>query len=108
MAFPINFTRNGILAKCFENGLTIEEASRLTGIPRSSVGYYHSKFVRYAHEGTPLPVNPGSNFDSVLKMGRIVQDKLKLQVNVQELEAEGKISQAVELLKFNELKRRAG
>jgi hypothetical protein len=51
-----NPARNSDLYRLWQEGHTIEEASLLTGIPRSTVGYYHKKYKRYAKEGRPVVI----------------------------------------------------
>jgi hypothetical protein len=51
-----NPARNRDLYRIWQEGDTIEEASLLTGIPRSTVGYYFKKYKRYAKEGRPVVI----------------------------------------------------
>lgn len=51
-----NPARDRDLFRLWQEGETIEEASLLTGIPRSTVGYYYKKYKRYAKEGRPVVI----------------------------------------------------
>jgi len=46
-----NYERNQLLEQYWREGKTVDEAAELTGIPRSTVGYYYRKFNRYARTG---------------------------------------------------------
>ena len=52
----MRFMQCQILYRLWQEGDTIEEASLLTGIPRSTVGYYYKKYKRYAKEGHPVVI----------------------------------------------------
>jgi hypothetical protein len=51
-----NPARNRDLCRLWHERHTIEEASLLTGIPKSTVGYYYKKYKRYAKEGRPVVI----------------------------------------------------
>lgn len=49
-----NLERNRVVYELWEKGLTVDKIASLTGIPRSTVGYYVRKFNRLAAEGKPV------------------------------------------------------
>ena len=49
-----NLERNKIIYDLWESGYSVRQISSLTGIPRSTVGYYVRKFNRLAAEGKPV------------------------------------------------------
>ncbi len=51
-----NLYRNRLIFKMWTVGRAIDQISLLTGIPRSSVGYYVRKFNKRAQKGTPIPI----------------------------------------------------
>ena len=53
---PPNHERNALLYIHWRDGNTAEETAALTGIPKSTVGYYYRKFNRYAKMGIDPPV----------------------------------------------------
>ena len=55
-----NLERNKRIYELWEKGHTVDQISSLTGIPRSTVGYYVRKFNRLAAEGKPV-VFPGAH-----------------------------------------------
>ena len=55
-----NLERNKHIYELWERGLTVDRISSLTGVPRSTVGYYVRKFNRLAVEGKPT-VFPGAH-----------------------------------------------
>jgi len=54
MAIP-NRDRNLVVYHHWRDGKTVDETAVLTGIPRSTVGYYFRKFNRYAKMGIDPP-----------------------------------------------------
>jgi hypothetical protein len=54
----INADRNRQVQALWNTGRTIDEISLLTGIPRSTVGYYVKKFKKYRQKGQSLRLNP--------------------------------------------------
>ena len=52
--YKSNPDRNAIIYELWEKGNTVSEISLMTGIPRSSVGYYVRKFNKYAKDGRPV------------------------------------------------------
>jgi len=57
---PSNVERNKVIFGLWEKGLTVDQISSRTGIPRSTVGYYIRKFNRLAAKGKPA-VFPGTH-----------------------------------------------
>ena len=55
-----NLERNKRIYELWENGRTVDRISFLTGVPRSTVGYYVRKFNRLAVEGKTV-VFPGAH-----------------------------------------------
>jgi len=55
-----NIERNKQIYELRSLGYTIEEISLITGIPRSTVGYYVKKFKKYENEGKPLKLAASS------------------------------------------------
>lgn len=49
-----NLERNKLVYELWEKGLPVNRISSLTGIPRSTVGYYVRKFNKLAAEGKPV------------------------------------------------------
>jgi len=49
-----NMNRNKVIYELYERNLTVDEISNITGIPRSTVGYYVRKFNKLAVEGKPV------------------------------------------------------
>lgn len=49
-----NLERNRAIYELWERGLTVDKIASLTGVPRSTVGYYVRKFNRLAAEGKPI------------------------------------------------------
>jgi transposase len=60
MPYQSNLERNAVIYQHWQEGKTIEEISTLTGVPRSTVGYYVRKFNAAARAGMPLPLPPPS------------------------------------------------
>jgi DNA-binding CsgD family transcriptional regulator len=58
-----NIERNKQIYELRSLGYTIEEISLITGIPRSTVGYYVKKFKKYENEGKPLKLAASSKHD---------------------------------------------
>jgi hypothetical protein len=58
MPYRSNIERNAAIYKLWEEGKSIEEISLLTGIPRSTVGYYVHKFNVAARTGGAIPLPP--------------------------------------------------
>jgi len=58
-----NIERNKRIYELWNLGHTIEEISLITGIPRSTVGYYVKKFKKYENEGKPLKLAASSKHD---------------------------------------------
>lgn len=52
--YSTNYERNQIIYQLWERGLTVEQISSSTGIPRSSVWYYVRKFNKLAVQGKPF------------------------------------------------------
>ena len=55
-----NLERNKMLYEHWERGGTVDRVADLTGIPRSTVGYYFRKFNRLASEGKPIVISERS------------------------------------------------
>lgn len=51
---PSNVERNKVIYGLWEKGLTVDQISSMTGIPRSTVGYYVRKFSKLAMKGKPV------------------------------------------------------
>ena len=49
-----NMNRNKVIYELYERNLTVDEISSVTGIPRSTVGYYVRKFNKLAVKGEPV------------------------------------------------------
>jgi hypothetical protein len=60
MPYRSNIERNAAIYKLWEEGKSIEEISLLTGIPRSTVGYYVHKFNAAARTGGAIPLPPST------------------------------------------------
>jgi hypothetical protein len=58
MPYRSNIERNAAIYKLWEEGKSVEEISLLTGIPRSTVGYYVHKFNAAARTGGAIPLPP--------------------------------------------------
>ena len=52
--YSLNVERNKTIYKYWERKLTVDQISMMTGIPRSTVGYYVRKFNRMATQGKPI------------------------------------------------------
>lgn len=52
--YPSNVERNKVIYRLWEKGLTVDQISSRTGIPRSTVGYYVRKFSKLAVKGKPV------------------------------------------------------
>jgi len=83
---PPNHERNRLLEQHWREGKTVDEAAMLTGIPRSTVGYYYRKFNRYAKTGIEPPIlapkqqSPTDAFASLLmKAGTLAEFAKTLQ-----------------------------
>jgi len=68
-----NLERNKHIYKLWERGLTVDRISSLTGVPRSTVGYYVRKFNRLAVEGKPV-VFPGARKASRESFSRVLDE----------------------------------
>jgi len=49
-----NVERNKLISGLWEKGLTVDQISSMSGIPRSTIGYYVRKFNRLAAKGEPV------------------------------------------------------
>jgi len=65
-----NRERNFLVYHHWQDGRTVDETTALTGIPRSTVGYYYKKFNHYAKMGmdppamVPSPQSPEEAYGS--------------------------------------------
>jgi hypothetical protein len=79
MTLP-NYERNQVLEQYWRDGKTVDDAALLSGIPRSTVGYYYRKFNRYAKMGVepsipaPRPQSPTDAYVSVFLKAKTLSD----------------------------------
>ena len=76
MGFRRNLERERLVYRYWVQGHTIDEISRLTGIPRSSVGYYVRKFNRKYGEGGRLQRNLSPSLMGVDESPKVNEVKL--------------------------------
>lgn len=85
-----NPERNKIIYELWEKGLTVDRIASMTGVPRSTVGYYVRKFNRLAAEGKPIvfpkerkvargrEASPFSHFLEIVKEMTVKQTRLNI------------------------------
>ncbi len=96
-----------MLYRLWSEGNTIEKASAITGIPRSTTGYYYKKFDRYAKRGEPIPVGAGNQGSQARRNIQALKD-VELKRKIEKLEAEGKHSDVKIILDNEKVKRGLG
>jgi len=103
-------TRNQKLYVEWKAEHTIEQASKNTKIPMSSVGYYYKKFDRYEKEGRPIPTGPqeSEKTDSInvqfqRRIGSLqsAQKSEKVLRDIESLKMGGKYEEAYYLAKLH-------
>jgi len=105
-----NPDRNSTLYRYWEGNKKIEEASLLSGIPRSTVGYYFKKFDNYSRAGKPIPVGAkeGANdFNDFINVFSYMR-KEEIQQAIQDFAQKGRLGELRDLFEIFKLTKDLG